>query len=111
MSKLDLNPRRSFQGCRHNGRNDCRCAPGQRLPCQVITPASGQETHWISSNAQLPRLAAAKVTGRRSLPSTCARDMQRELAQQSHTLTIHIPRADRIYEGPGSVGAGQRLPA
>ena len=42
----------------------------------------------------------AKVTGQKVFAIDLrARDMQGRPAQQSHVLTIHISRADRIYEG------------
>ena len=88
------------ESCRCHGR-DRKCAPGQRRACGIDHARRGQETHWISGNTlNYRRDGLAKVTGQKVFAIDLrARDMQGWPDKQSHALTIHIPRADRIYEG------------
>lgn len=68
---------------------------------ELITPAGGQETNWISGNKlNYRRDGLAKVTGQKVFAIDLrAKDMQGWPEKQSYALTIHIPLADRIYEG------------
>lgn len=100
MSKLDLN-RRSFLKAAAAMGVIASVRPVKDALAELITPAGGQETHWISGNTlNYRRDGLAKVTGQKVFAIDLrARDMQGWPDKQSHALTIHIPRADRIYEG------------
>ena len=68
---------------------------------ELLEPQSGQDTQWISGNKlNYRRDGLAKVTGQKVFAIDLrAKDMQGWPQQQSHALTIHVPTADRIYEG------------
>jgi hypothetical protein len=72
VSKLDLN-RRSFLKTAAAMGVIASVRPVKDALAELITPASGQETHWISGNTlNYRRDGLAKVTGQKVLPSTCA---------------------------------------
>ena len=100
MSKQDLN-RRSFLKAAAALGVIASVRPVKDALAELITPAGGQESSWISGNKlNYRRDGLAKVTGQKVFAIDLrAKDMQGWPEQQSYALTIHIPRADRIYEG------------
>ena len=100
MSKQDLS-RRSFLKAAAALGVIAGVRPLEEALAKMVEPAAGQDAGWIS-NGQLRyrRDGMAKVTGQKVFAIDLrAKDMQGWPAQQSYALTIHIPRADRIYLG------------
>lgn len=75
--------------------------PAKDALAEVLIPSGRQETQWITGNKlNYRRDGLAKVTGQKVFAIDLrARDMQGWPAQQSHALTLHVPRADRPYLG------------
>lgn len=100
MSKLDLNRRSLLKAAAALG-VIASVRPIKDALAELIEPAAGQETQWVTGNKlNYRRDGLAKVTGQKVFTIDLrARDMKGWPEQQSHALTIHVPRADRIYEG------------
>ena len=100
MFKPELN-RRSFMKAAAALGVIASVRPVKDALAELLVPGGAQSPTWINgSKLNFRRDGLAKVTGQKVFAIDLrARDMKGWPEQQSYALTIHIPRADNIYEG------------
>ncbi|MGH6760774.1 MAG: twin-arginine translocation signal domain-containing protein [Phyllobacterium sp.] len=100
MTKLDLTRRNFLKAAAALG-VVALVRPFTQAQAAMFPPEVGADKGWISSGSlRYRRHGMAKVTGQKVFAIDIrARDIKGWPDHQSYALTIHVPRADRIYEG------------
>ena len=110
MARLDLT-RRSFLKAAAALGVTALVRPLGEARAEMMPSPIGSDSGWIAGGTlRYRRDGVAKVTGQKVFAiDSRARDLPGWPDHQSYALTIHVPRADRIYEGLDLSVLGDRL--
>lgn len=110
MTRLDLTRRNFLKAAAALGVTAV-VRPLGTVQAKMMPSPAGTDTGWISgSSLRYRRDGVAKVTGQKVFAiDSRARNLPEWPEMQSYALTIHIPRADRVYEGLDLSVLGDRL--